>query len=173
MPITSPEPPALFTEFSRYAFTIAARAGTRFPWLADDFVSDALLALWRLAENPDIRPGPIKGLVAFIVHRAINSRVRIEWKKNPAAFRRAGPVRSDNGTELDAVALLADPREPTTAMGFDELLAMVPDNARELVRRHFEAGTTFEELGTESGVTGGRINQRVLGAVRKLAAAVS
>ncbi len=168
------DPPPLFVEFKNYALAIVYRAGMRFPWLLDDFCSDVLLALWRLGTDGNVKAGHMKGLVAFITHRAMNERVKIERRKNPAAFRRAGPVRNDDGTEAEAVSMLPDPREPADdGAGFEELLARIPDpDVRDLARRRFRDDATFDALGSERGITGTAVHQRVTRAVRKLAASV-
>jgi DNA-directed RNA polymerase specialized sigma24 family protein len=169
-----PTPADLVRAWHRYAFTVAARAGARFPWLVDDLISDCLLVLFYAARRHTPDRGEFKGYLAFRLRGAISRRLRVERRRNRAAFQRAvsaDPELDPLAIVADPLAIVADPRGDSIA-GVD-LLTLLPVSVRADVEAHWFGGLTFGEIGAARGVAGSTVGQRVRTAMGRAAAHVA
>ncbi|WP_439628815.1 sigma-70 family RNA polymerase sigma factor [Gemmata sp.] len=178
--MTSAEAADLVDRYTPLVRSVAAGWGGRFPWLADDFLSDALLATWRATPRHDPTRLPYPAFVRVVARRACAARLLVERRRNPAALgRRAVPLDAD-GSPVDLAELLADPhpRPPEVlerteeAATAAELLAALPARQRDLVLRAF-AGETKTELGEGLGVSRSRVYQLVKRSVAAMRAAAA
>ncbi len=152
----------LVEQYLPLALAVANRWARAVPLLADDFASEAGLALWRAALRFDPAKGPFPTWARWRVIRACGARLEKERKKNPAAFRRVGPMIDLDGCEVDAVNSLVDGESPADvrAMVADLLDTLPADRASALVR-HVVGGETFGEIGTARGISGNAVGQLI------------
>ncbi len=168
-PAPAADPAALFEGHRRLAFFIAARFARSYPWLADDFESDALLTLWLVACRPIPAGAEFSTYAGAAVRRACCDRVRAERRHR----------RVDAG-EFDPLGQVADgSAEVGAALEYQEqidraraLVAALPADRRELVERVVIGGETSDAVGAARGVSGSAVRdqvRRVLGGLRAAA----
>lgn len=169
--MTAPDLNALVDLYSPLARAVARQWGAAYPWLADDFESDAGLALFRALRSPAAATAAnLGGLVRVAVRYALIRRLRIERTRNPVSFARR-EVRDHVGALVDPLDAVADDTpEVGAALEVAELLALLPADRRADVERHFREGVTYDALGTERGVTGAAVRQAVGAALAQLRA---
>lgn len=149
---TDAEIEARVLEHLDYARSIGGRWGRVYRWLADDFISDAQLALWEAARTHDPARGSLRGFVCVVVRRALAMRLRSERIWNPVAF--GGQVLPGEPDPLDsATARDPGPEEQAEDADAPVLLAALPPHRRELVVRHVVDGETLAALAAERGVS--------------------
>jgi RNA polymerase sigma factor (sigma-70 family) len=174
--LSAPELAALVDRHTDTVLRIAAAWGRRFPWLADDFASDATYALFLAAQKHDPTKCEFYSFLVMKVRWVILTRLRNERLHNPAAFRHQPTATNDDGILLSPLDLLVSRfPDPTAALDqaddaeeLDRLLARLPDRHRELLVRHIGAGEPVAALAAERGVSRSRINQTIRAAVAKL-----
>ncbi len=148
--------------------------GRGYPWLADDFASDAALALWQAASRFDPARGEFARMVNFMVARALGRRLAVERRQNPAAFHQ----RAADGSEFDPLTQAAG-REPEPGAAVEErdhLAALfaradLTPRHRDVFTRNVGAEVGAPALAAEAGVTTTRIRQIVVIARERLQAA--
>ena len=172
---TATEAADLARHYEPLALAMVRKAAGAYPWLADDFESDARLALWKAAEDFDPAAGvPFLGYARMLIRFAILTRLRTERRTNQSAFRRAGAVALD-GAEVEAVETLADDMRPVgadlEAAEVAKLLDLVPADRRRDLVRHVIDGETLTALGAERGVSRDAMRNRLGRELAKLRAA--
>jgi len=144
--------------------------GRRFPWLADDFLSDASVNLWRafVALDRDLA-GVTAGFAATVVKRAIWGRLQKEHRTNPLAFHPQPLIVSDEGKSIDVVTTIPA-AESVDRLELAELVEVARASGQELdfdlLTRHVN-GATLDQLAAEMGYSRARIGQRIARARRQ------
>ncbi len=177
--MTGPEPSNLVEAWFPYAMSLTARWSRQYPWLGDDFCSEAGLALIKAAERYD-GSVPFRIALAVTVRQALGARLASERSKNRAAFRRAGPLVLAGGEEIDPINRIADdgPAPDQAAELADELArlpellgTLAPDRRAE-VELCFLDGTTRVAIGAARGVSYEAVSQNVRASLAKLRAMI-
>ncbi|VTU02440.1 ---NA--- : : Sigma70_r2: Sigma70_r4_2 [Gemmataceae bacterium] len=181
--MTSAEAADLVDQLAPLIRAVARHWGRRWPWLEDDFASDAATALWRALVAGRFHPelgGTPKTFARVVVGRACANRLRTERARNPAAFRRVPQVLDPDGRAADPAELLADPGPPVEDLvELGEELARVPallatlsPARRRIVAARFVEGTAAAEIAAAEGVTETRVNQQIRRSLEVMRAAV-
>ena len=158
VPVDTAEVLALFNSRVKLAHKIANRFGRTYPWLADDFLSDGLLALLVAVRMFDPTRGVDFGRFAtFKISKALTDRLRRERARHHLAFRDQAAPDAD-----DPISSLADHREDASAeVEFNDLLAPFPPDRRDAMRRLSIGGETFAEVGAGQGVSAQTVRARM------------
>ena len=157
-----------------YAVTICREWGRLYPWLEADFISDALLSLWKafLTYDPLASGEIVPPFVAVIVKRACWTRLSIERKKNPTAFH-SRPGTTASGEQFDPLTLIAaDGPEVGIELEIEDLLRLLPEERRGLVKRVVMGEETLSAIAVEDGVTHEAIRGRLERCLTTMRAAV-
>lgn len=157
-----PDPAAFVHQWLPYTFAAAYRAARRYPHLADDLVSDCLLALWTAARRFDPARGDFLPYLASHVRGAVRGRL--------AAGRRDRLRSVDAGEDGDDPLALVEAAGPPVGAGIEaaDLLAHLDPDVRAMAELKLTDGATFEEIGTAHGTTGENVRQRLDRALGKL-----
>lgn len=169
--MTRAEAADLVDQLTPLVLAIARSWGRRWPWLEDDFASDATAALWLALTSGRFDPaaGSAAAFARVVVRRACSNRYRGERARNPSAFRRAAPVLDPDGEPLDPAALLADPGPPPEDLAerHDELarlprlLAALSPARRRILAARFVEGVPAAEIAAAEGVSETRVGQQI------------
>ena len=151
-------PAELVQAYSPLAVSLAREWSRRRDWLADDFISDALLSLWKAAQAWDASRGiPFATFARTHIRWAIVSRYNLERAENPAAFR---TVATDpfTGEEIGGIDSAPAPISDIDQVLDDKaeaaaVLEQFPAEVREIVRRRFWGEESFAEIAADLGVT--------------------
>ncbi|WP_439622511.1 sigma-70 family RNA polymerase sigma factor [Gemmata sp.] len=177
-PVTDRDPAALAERYTPLAMKMARRRGAVYPWLADDFASDAMLSLWRAASGWQAERAKVIKFPTFVilcVRRLLNQRIAQERRQNPTAFG-SRTVQADDGAEVPLVDLAADRRHPDPADAaewadeverLDGLLGTLSPERRALVTRYV-CDDTAGEIAAETGVTAQAVRDTVYRSLRAL-----
>lgn len=172
--MTATDATELVDQFTPLALGMARRWGTQFPWLLDDLASDASLALWQAAQSWKPEHSKFPTWARKQIRWALVKRLENERAKNPLAFRPQfvptpkndlhpldlAPARSRAPDELAEIA--------DAVANLPALLAVLPENRRALVVRHFANGETCAELAEEYATTRSDIRGIVGKSLKKL-----
>jgi RNA polymerase sigma factor (sigma-70 family) len=159
---TAPEVADLVNEYIALALSIARRWGRSYPWLADDYASEASFALFRAATRYDPSRGAFGALVRVSVRRALWERCRKELVRNPTAFKRQLAVQNDDGEHVPLTVFVADDL-PDVGVELEalDLLDQLPPDRRELVKRVVMGSESAKVAAGELGITRSAVGQRV------------
>lgn len=177
----------LVNDYFKLAVKIARRMGAQFPWLSDDFESEAGLALLKAVRTRHAYRGKFETLVHWHVVRNCLQLVESERKRPDSRFNSVdvedsarreykAPGRGGGGDanpKQGSCSGLPDDA-PAAAVMTDllDLLERLPEKRREAIRRHFFDGESWEELGAERGVSRqavGQMAERDLAKLRRAA----
>ena len=170
--ISSREPEAFDLLYRRYgpaAYGVALRV-LRQPFLAQDVVHDAFLAVWTAPEAYDPARGPFRTfLLALVHHRAVDAVRREERIRRREQRANPEPVPGEDVMEsVVEEAALADRRRAVR-----DAMAMLPADQREAVELMYWRGWTQARIAAERGVPIGTVKSRVWAAMRRLKAALA
>jgi RNA polymerase sigma-70 factor (ECF subfamily) len=160
--------PAAFEElYRRYApsaYGLALRV-IRQPFLAQEVVHDAFLALWNAPEGYDPSRGPFRSFLLSLVHHRAVDTVRREERLRERE-RRSNPPPPPDEDVMDVVVEeveLADRRRAVRqAMG-----DLTPEQ-RESIELMYFRGWTHSRIARETGIPIGTVKSRVWAAMRRL-----
>lgn len=139
--------------------------GRYHPWLHDDFVSDAYLAVWKDFLKPTRPAWDITGkLVATIVTRAIWGRLAHERAKNRVAFQ-----PQPNGTKRQRLLSLirAHDIDLDVRLDAETILGSLTRTNRTVLMEWF-GGRTHAAIARNRGVTTQAVQCMVQGVLRRL-----
>lgn len=151
------------------ALSIANRWDERWPWLRDDFRSEAAFALWRAAKGYTTdKPYSFPTAVHVAVRRACWERLRQEARKAPEAFR-APPA----DPELDPLNMLEDDTPPASeaidaADAVGKLLPLLTPDQAAAVESRFIDGRTVAEIAAERETTTEAVRDMIARGLRRM-----
>jgi RNA polymerase sigma factor (sigma-70 family) len=154
-----------------FALRLARTWGNDYPWLADDFTSEAGLALFRAAKTHDPARGAFGALVRVAVRSACWARLKKERSRNPTAFKSQSVVQGEDREQIPLIEILAEDLPP---LGIElealDLLDQLPANRRELVERVVMRDESLADLAEDLGICRSTVGQRVRSILDQLAA---
>lgn len=159
----------LVERYTSLALSLARPWGLAYPWLRDDFISEAGFALWRAALASDQARGSFATFARQYIRFALLRRFRDERHRNREAFRRVGDVVDGDEGKVAAVELLADDGTPPDAVlelvedaeRVRAALAGLPPDRRAAIELHIVEGVTLAQIGDARGTSGNNIGQQV------------
>lgn len=158
---------ALFRTYAPTARALALRV-LRQPFLADETVQEAFLALWRTPERYD----PLRGSVRVWLMRMVHSRavdlVRREEAHRRRAQRQSGPPQPES-PEVAVVeeAALLDERAAVRGA-----LQGLPPEQREVIELMYFEGLSQTQVSARLGLPLGTVKSRTLLGMRRLRTAL-
>jgi RNA polymerase sigma factor (sigma-70 family) len=154
----------LYERYAPAAYGVALRV-LRQPFLAQDVLHDAFIAVWNAPEAFDPTRGPFRTFLLSLVHHRAVDAVRREERLRERE-RRANPEPPPDEDVMDTVieeVEIADRRrEVRRAMD-----ALPPEQRQALELMYFR-GWTQARIARETGVPVGTVKSRVWAAMRKL-----
>lgn len=154
----------LYERYAAAAYGMALRV-VRQPFIAQEVLHDAFLALWNAPEAFDPSRGPFRTFLLSLVHHRAVDAVRREERLRDRE-RRANPAPPPGEDVMDTVVEqveLADRRREVRAA-----VAGLPPEQREALELMYFRGWTQARIARETGVPIGTVKSRVWAAMRKL-----
>lgn len=158
---------ALFGRYAPTALSLARRVVGQ-PFLAEEIVQEAFLAVWRNPDRYDGARGSVRSwLMGTVHHRAVDA-VRREQAQRRRAEQASeiGPGVVEDPVD-DLIAAIDLPRERKlvrTALG------ALPDEQREVIERMYFEGLSQSQIAERTGLPLGTVKSRTLLAMRRLRA---
>lgn len=154
----------LYGRYAPAAYGMALRV-VRQPFIAQEVLHDAFLALWNAPEAFDPSRGPFRSFLLSLVHHRAVDAVRREERLRERE-RRANPPPPPGEDVMDTVVEqveLADRRREVRAA-----VSRLPPEQREALELMYFRGWTQARIARETGVPIGTVKSRVWAAMRKL-----
>lgn len=159
--------------FGRYAPTALAlaRRVVRQPFLAEEIVQEAFLAVWRNPAGFDRERGSVKAwLMGMVHHRAVDAVRREESQRR----RAEGSRLSDPVVVLDhsdqVVREVEAPREREAVRG---ALGELPTEQRQVIELMYFEGLSQSKIAERLGLPLGTVKSRTLLGMRRLRSAMA
>jgi RNA polymerase sigma factor (sigma-70 family) len=159
---------ALFRTYGGVAKALATRI-VRQPFLAEEIVQEAFLALWRRPGSYRADRGSVRGfLLATVHHRAVDHIRREEAQRRRAEEADLGGlIAPDVGeTVADAAALEAERTRVRAA------LMELPAEQRQVLEMMYYEGKSQSMIATELDLPLGTVKSRTLLGMRRLRSAI-
>jgi RNA polymerase sigma factor (sigma-70 family) len=156
--------------FRRYAPTALAlaRRVVRQPFLAEEIVQEAFLALWRTPQGYDERRGSVRAwLMGTVHHRAVDA-VRREETQRRRADDVASIVEVPDLDPADAVAEQVD--APVDRAAVRQALGGLPAEQRTVIELMYFDGLSQSKIAVRLGLPLGTVKSRTLLGMRRLRA---
>jgi RNA polymerase sigma-70 factor (ECF subfamily) len=159
----------LFRRYAPSAMAVARRVA-RQPFLAEEIVQEAFLAVWRNPGGYDQERGSVKSwLMGMVHHRAVDAVRREESQR-----RRAEEARADD------VVVLEDPAEavvdqlglPMERAAVRTALEELPAEQRQVIELMYFGGRSQSQVAERLGLPLGTVKSRTLLGMRKLRASL-
>jgi RNA polymerase sigma factor (sigma-70 family) len=161
------EPEAVDVLYRRYApaaYGVALRV-LRQPFLAQEVVHDAFVALWNAPDAYDAGRGPFRTfLLALVHHRSVDAVRREERLRDRE--RRANPPPVPDEDVMETVVEEVDLADRRRAV--QEAMASLTDGQREALELMYFKGWTQARIAEATGVPIGTVKSRVWAAMRRL-----
>ncbi|HEX2030022.1 MAG TPA: sigma-70 family RNA polymerase sigma factor [Actinomycetota bacterium] len=154
----------LYERYAAAAYGIALRVA-RQPFIAQEVLHDAFLAVWNAPEAFDASRGAFRTFLLSLVHHRAVDAVRREERLRERE-RRANPAPPPGEDVMDTVVEqvdLADRRREVRSA-----IADLPPEQREALELMYFRGWTQARIARETGVPIGTVKSRVWAAMRKL-----
>jgi RNA polymerase sigma factor (sigma-70 family) len=164
------DPEAFRGLFRRYAPTAQALAQrvVRRPFLAEETVQEAFLALWRNPGGYDPERGSVRAWLMSTVHnRAVDLVRREEAQRRRVAESAPEPSPADPGASVVEEIGLSQDR---TAVR--EALQHIPDEQRQVIELMYYGGRSQSQIAQELGLPLGTVKSRTLLGMRRLRTAL-
>ena len=158
----------LFRRYGGVAKALATRI-VRQPFLAEEIVQEAFLALWRRPDSYRADRGSVRGfLLATVHHRAVDHIRREEAQRRRAEEADTGDlIAPDVGEAVtDAAALEAERTKVRAA------LVGLPAEQRRVLEMMYYEGKSQSMIATELDVPLGTVKSRTLLGMRRLRTAI-
>jgi RNA polymerase sigma-70 factor (ECF subfamily) len=155
---------SLYRRYSPAAYGVALRV-LRQPFLAQDVVHDAFVALWNAPEAYDPTRGPFRTFLLSLVHHRAVDAVRREERLRDRE-RRANPHAPPVEDVMESVVEDADLADRRRAVR--EAMRGLPAEQREAVELMYFRGWTQARIAETTGVPIGTVKSRVWAAMRRL-----
>lgn len=160
---------ALYRRYVPAAYGVALRV-LRQPFLAQEVVHDAFLAVWGAPDAYDATRGPFRTFLLSLVHHRAVDAVRREERLRERE-RRANPDPPSVEDVVEAVVEEADLADRRRQVG--EALSSLPPDQRRLVELMYFRGWTQSRIAEREGIPIGTVKSRVFAAMRRLREALS
>jgi len=154
---------ALYDEVAAMVYGIALRV-VRDPSRAEDVAQEALVDVWRKAQEFDSTLGSAKAWIATIVHRRAVDVVRSEQAARDRAFKVG--VRERQAPH-DAVAEEVEDREEGARVR--SALDRLTDLQRQVIELAYYEGHTYKQVAADLGAPIGTIKTRIRDGLKRLA----
>jgi RNA polymerase sigma-70 factor, ECF subfamily len=155
---------ALYRRYVPAAYGVALRV-LRQPFLAQEVVHDAFLAVWGAPDAYDATRGPFRTFLLSLVHHRAVDAVRREERLRMRE-RRANPDPLTDEDETEAVVEEADLADRRRLVR--EALSSLPEAQRRLVVLMYFNGWTQSRIAEEERIPIGTVKSRVFAAMRRL-----
>lgn len=159
--------------FGRYAPTALAlaRRVVRQPFLAEEIVQEAFLAVWRNPGGFDRRRGSVKAwLLGMVHHRAVDAVRREESQRRRAEEAR----RSDLVVVLDhADEVVEEVGAPREREAVRRALEGLPAEQRRVIELMYFDGRSQSQIAEQLGLPLGTVKSRTLLGMRRLRSAMA
>jgi RNA polymerase sigma factor (sigma-70 family) len=157
----------LFGKYAPTARALALRILRR-PFLADETVQEAFLALWRHPQGYERERGSVRAwLMSTVHHRAVDLVRREEAHRRRMEGALPEPVPEDPAEQ--AVRAVGVPEERAAVRA---ALADLPAEQRDVIELLYFEGLTQSQVAEQTGLPLGTVKSRVLLAMRRLRAAL-
>lgn len=154
----------LYRRYASAAYGVALRV-LRQPFLAQDVVHDAFIALWNAPEAYDPTRGPFRTyLLSLVHHRAVDAVRREERLRDRE--RRANPDPPADEDVMESVVEEADLADRRRAVR-EAVVTLTPEQRQAIELMYFR-GWTQARIAEETGVPIGTVKSRVWAAMRRL-----
>jgi RNA polymerase sigma-70 factor (ECF subfamily) len=158
----------LFRRYGPVARALALRV-VRQPFLAEEIVQEAFLALWRHPASYRDDRGSVRGwLMATVHHRAVDLVRREEAQRRRAEA--ADPPDDAMEDVAEAVTESADLEERRAAAV--AALKELPQEQRQVLEMMYYQGKSQSQIAAETGVPLGTVKSRTLLGMRRLRALI-
>jgi RNA polymerase sigma-70 factor (ECF subfamily) len=160
----------LFGRYAPMALALARRV-VRQPFLAEEVVQEAFLAVWRDPDRFDQRRGSVRTwLMGMVHHRAVDA-VRREGsqRRRVEESRRSDPIVIPDHAE-DVVEQVGAPQErEAVRRALDEL----PPEQRQVIELMYFEGRSQSQIAERLGLPLGTVKSRTLLGMRRLRSSMS
>ena len=157
----------LFGKYAPTARALALRILRR-PFLADETVQEAFLALWRHPQGYERDRGSVRAwLMSTVHHRAVDLVRREEAHRRRTEGTLPDPVPEDPAEQ--AVHAVGVPEERAAVR---TALADLPTEQRQVIELLYFEGLTQSQVAERTGLPLGTVKSRVLLAMRRMRAAL-
>jgi RNA polymerase sigma factor (sigma-70 family) len=157
----------LFGKYAPTARALAVRILRR-PFLADETVQEAFLALWRHPQGYERDRGSVRAwLMSTVHHRAVDLVRREEAHRRRMEGALPDPVPEDPAEQ--AVQAVGVPEERAAVR---TALADLPTEQRQVIELLYFEGLTQSQVAQRTGLPLGTVKSRVLLAMRRMRAAL-
>ncbi|HZB02947.1 MAG TPA: sigma-70 family RNA polymerase sigma factor [Actinomycetota bacterium] len=157
----------LFGKYAPTARALALRILRR-PFLADETVQEAFLALWRHPQGYERDRGSVRAwLMSTVHHRAVDLVRREEAHRRRTEGALPDPVPEDPAEQ--AVHAVGVPEERAAVRA---ALADLPTEQRQVIELLYFEGLTQSQVAERMGLPLGTVKSRVLLAMRRMRAAL-
>jgi RNA polymerase sigma-70 factor (ECF subfamily) len=158
--------------FRRYAPTALAlaRRVARQPYLAEEIVQEAFLAVWRNPGGYDPGRGSVRSwLMGMVHHRAVDAVRREEAQR-----RRAEDAQASEVAVVDdpAEAVVEEVGLPQERAAVRDALAVLPAEQRQVIELMYFGGLSQSAISERLGLPLGTVKSRTLLGMRRLRAAL-
>jgi len=159
----------LFRRYSPSAFALAKRV-VRQPFLAEEIVQEAFLALWRNPDGYDQQRGSVKSwLMGMVHHRAVDVVRREESHRRrteDAAPEAVDPVVDPAQQVVEEIGLPEERRAVRAA------LRDLPEEQRQVIELMYFGGLSQSKIAQKLELPLGTVKSRTLLGMRRLRAAL-
>lgn len=159
----------LFRRYSPVALALARRV-VRQPFLAEEIVQEAFLAVWRKPEGYDQRRGSVKAwLMGMVHHRAVDTVRREEAHRR----RAEGAIPEALDREEDpAEQVLEEIGLPEERKVVRSALEQLPPEQRQVIELMYFGGLSQSRIAERLSLPLGTVKSRTLLGMRRLRAAL-
>jgi RNA polymerase sigma-70 factor (ECF subfamily) len=159
----------LFRRYAPTAISLARRVA-RQPYLAEEIVQEAFLALWRNPEAYDPGRGSVRSwLMGMVHHRAVDAVRREESQRRRAEEAKASDVVVVEDPAEAVVEELGAPQERETVRA---ALQGLPEEQRQVIELMYFGGLSQSRIAERLELPLGTVKSRTLLGMRRLRAAL-
>ncbi len=160
----------LFRQYAPTAIALARRI-VRQPFLAEEIVQEAFLAVWRDPKGYDEDRGSVKSwLMGMVHHRAVDLVRREESQRRRAEDPRL--IEPAAATEDVAETVVEQVGMPEEQRAVREALGELPQEQQQVIELMYFGGMSQSKIAATLGVPLGTVKSRTLLGMRKLRGAL-
>ena len=160
----------LFREYAPTAQSLARRIVIQ-PFLAEEILQEAFLALWRRPEGYDAGRGSVRAwLMSLVHHRAVDAVRREEAQRRRAKEAIADQPAAEEDPATTVVEALGLPEERAAVRS---ALAEIPRDQRLVIELMYYDGLSQSKIAKRLDLPLGTVKSRTLLGMRRLRAALT